>query len=82
MTHLSPDERWRSLHRPEIGVLILVLVEYTVTAILVLRASSMKGLNPCFSGIYRDMPNNKGSSFNTISVLILVLVEYTVTLDN
>ena len=40
-------------------VLILVLVEYTVTAILVLRASSMKGLNPCFSGIYRDLWQKK-----------------------
>ena len=35
-------------------VLILVLVEYTVTYEPRIRMNLDKGLNPCFSGIYRD----------------------------
>ena len=60
-------------------VLILVLVEYTVTVYQWRRLWQQQNcLNPCFSGIYRDLRVTVPYGCTT-RVLILVLVEYTVT---
>ncbi len=58
------------------GVLILVLVEYTLEASKLSDSDLPDGsLNPCFSGIYSR--RSTAARYGAFFVLILVLVEYT-----
>ena len=58
------------------GVLILVLVEHTLRAERAKEATTLGGLNPCFSGTY-SQSFTKVFDLMLTFVLILVLVEHT-----
>ena len=61
-----------------LGVLILVFVEFTLRAVYYwLPITAITGLNPCFCGIYSQRLKSIGYTDEKDIVLILVFVEFT-----